>query len=73
MATFTASDPEGAMPVVWSLTSVEEAEQTDSVELDDVADAGDFDISQSGVLTFKMSPSYEPQEERGLQSHRAGL
>ena len=44
MATFTASDPEGASPIVWSL------EEGD--------DAGDFTIN-GGVLNFKASPDYE--------------
>ena len=61
VATFTASDPEGASPIVWSLTT--ETDQEAGVELDDYADNALFDISQSGVLTFEESPSYEPRED----------
>ena len=42
VATFTASDPEGASPIVWSLGG---------------DDAGDFTIN-GGVLNFKASPDY---------------
>ena len=41
VATFTASDPEGASPIVWSL--------------EEGADAGDFTIN-GGVLNFKGLP-----------------
>ena len=61
VATFTVSDPEGASPIVWSLTT--ETDQEAGVELDDYADNALFDISQSGVLTFEESPSYEPRED----------
>ena len=43
VATYTAMDPEGAM-ITWSLAGT---------------DAGVFDISNGGVLTFKSSPDYE--------------
>ena len=45
VATFTATDPEGAA-VSWEVDS-------------DSADAGDFRISKDGVLTFRTSPNYE--------------
>ena len=43
VATYTATDPEGEA-IAWSLEG---------------DDAGDFDISAGGVLTFKIAPDYE--------------
>ena len=60
VATFTASDPEGAMPVVWSLTDMA---VTDVVTDAAIGNRAFFDISPSGVLTFKVSPSYEPRRD----------
>ena len=75
VATFTASDPEGVSPIVWSLLEDHMGDQdlgiftdsdtdgaddsADDVGEDDVADFDDFDISQDGVLTFKSKPNYE--------------
>ena len=56
VATFTASDPEGATPGFWSLTA--EA-GIGAVEDTDTADRDFFKIDQNGVLSFKTSPSYE--------------
>ena len=56
VATFTASDPEGATPVVWSLTA--DTNIADISEAD-IADRALFNISQGGVLTFKSSPDFE--------------
>ena len=44
VATYEATDPEGATIITWSLEG---------------DDAADFDISTAGVLTFKQSPDYE--------------
>ena len=52
VATFTASDPEGAMPIVWSVAA-------DDFAAADSADGSDFRISSDGVLSFKSSPNYE--------------
>ena len=57
VARFTASDPEGAMPVFWSLTTEDVSDA--NVEAADRADAGDFKIDQNGVLSFMDSPDYE--------------
>ena len=57
VATFTASDPEGATPVVWSLTA-DDANITDIINTD-IADRALFNISQDGVLTFESSPNFE--------------
>ena len=67
VATFTASDPEGASPIVWSLTANDTAAD---VEADDIADRALFDISQSGVLTFKNPPSYEGMSASGDDVYR---
>ena len=44
VATFTATDPEDAGDIAWTLTGDDES---------------DFEISDSGVLTFAESPNYE--------------
>ena len=52
VARFTATDPEGAMPITWSLaTTAQVSAEADLADADN-ADAGHFDISQDGVLTF---------------------
>ena len=66
VATFTASDPEGAMPVVWSLTGQEVP--NDDVLQADIADVGDFKIDQNGVLSFMTSPNYEAPADEGLDN-----
>ena len=68
VATFTASDPEGAMPVVWSLTAapVEDA----NVVNDDIADRALFKIDQNGVLIFRTSPNYEAPPAGGDNEYR---
>ena len=59
VATFTASDPEDASPIVWSLTTEEDSDaEVVSADFDDNAL---FNISQTGVLTFKTPRSYEDQ------------
>ena len=55
VATFTASDPEGAMPVYWSLTTARIMLMLD-VDGADIADNGLFEIDQNGVLSFRDSP-----------------
>ena len=59
VARFTASDPEGAMPVAWSRTTAAVSE-ANVVDLD-FADFALFKIDQNGVLSFGTSPSYEPR------------
>ena len=52
VARFTATDPEGAMPITWSLaTTAQVSAEADLADADN-ADAEHFDISQDGVLTF---------------------
>ena len=75
MATFTADDPEGVSPIVWSLLDDATGEQNlgiftdsepdgvddsaDDVGADDVADVRLFAINQNGVLTFVAAPDFE--------------
>ena len=69
VATFSATDPEGVTPIVWSLLEsdtgtqdlgiFEDPPNADDVGTADVTDFGDFSISQSGVLTFDSQPDFE--------------
>ena len=52
----SATDPEGAAPIVWSLV---EGAITDAVGMGEFEDHASFDIDQSGVLTFETKPSFE--------------
>jgi hypothetical protein len=61
VARFTASDPEGAMPVVWSLTTM----AVGDVEASDIEDRLLFKIDQNGVLSFKDSPDSEAPADDG--------
>ena len=80
VATFTATDPEGVSPIVWSLLDDEDGTQdlgifedppsttADDVDTADVADFGDFAISQSGVLTFDSPPDFEDPDGGQLEN-----
>ena len=63
VARFTASDPEGATPSFWSLTS--EAVAGEVMEPDDIEDRALFEIDQDGVLSFKSPRSYEEDSASG--------
>ena len=73
--TLTASDPEGAMPVVWSILDAHDGEQdipgedgTDNVGINDIADRDLFKISQDGedgVLEFKAKPNFDDPGDAG--------
>ena len=53
MATFTATDPEGATPITWSLL---DSGTPGDIAADDYADVGDFTIdSEDGVLKFNIA------------------
>ena len=65
VATFTATDPEGAGPLYWSLATAAVDINGDN-DTDDpgeaesnVRDHEDLKISQSGVLAFRNSPDFE--------------
>ena len=86
VATFTARDPEGVTPIVWSLLAVATGDQdlgiftdsnndniddsADDVVDTDIADRALFDISQDGVLTFKDPPSFEGMSDSGDDNYR---
>ena len=61
--TLTASDPEGATPIVWSKLEAigSPAEQIDgeALTVGEIEDFGDFKISQGGVLPFARTPNFE--------------
>ena len=66
VARFTATDPEGVTPIVWSLLedggetqNIDGIDPEDDVLPADVADNASFTISGQGVLEFNASPSYE--------------
>ena len=48
LTTYTATDPEGVTTITWSLTGT---------------DAGVFDLSTTGVLTFKQVPDYDDPDD----------
>ena len=78
VATFSATDPEDVTPIVWSLLESETGTQdlgifeappnADDVGTDDVADFGDFSISQNGVLTFDSPPDFEDPDGGQLEA-----
>ena len=59
VATFSASDPEGATPIVWSVAADDFADTAAVIVAEDSADGTDFRITSDGVLTFRTSPNYE--------------
>ena len=65
--TLSARDPEDAAPIVWSLPPADaDPDGTDNpLMAADVADNASFKISQSGVLTFDMKPSFEDSSASG--------
>ena len=71
VATFTASDPEGATPGFWSLVPNDATFDTiEGVEEADAADEDLFEIDQSGVLSFKSPRSYEDDSNSGDKEYR---
>ena len=71
--TLTATDPEGVTPIVWSILEDHEdnqdlpggatGENADDIDEADIADRALFNISSAGVLTFKVSPSFEDMSD----------
>ena len=59
VATFTASDPEGAMPIVWSVAATGFTDEAAGIATADVVDRDEFDITSDGVLSFGTPPNYE--------------
>ena len=60
VVSLSATDPEGAAPIVWSLPPAEaDPDGTDPLGIPDVADNASFEIDQGGVLTFAAKPDFE--------------
>ena len=62
VATFTATDPEGAMPITWSVAVNADI---DGVESADITDNGLFTIDKDGMLKFSSPPDYEASTSGG--------
>ena len=62
VVTLSASDPEDATPITWSLVMADPDGDGPLVAAD-FQDNGDFKISQSGVLEFKSPPDYDDGRE----------
>ena len=71
VADFSASDPEDATPITWSLVTALETpvQMVGGVALvqADIDDFGDFKIDQSGVLEFRSPPSFEDRDGGQLE------
>ena len=66
VATFTATDPENAGAITWSLL------EADTASITAGADFGDFEIdASSGVLTFAEVPDYEMPADDGENNEYA--
>ena len=71
--TLTATDPEEASPILWSLlASIDDADQDipgedgmDNVVIGDFEDHAMFKISAGGVLTFRNPPDFEAEAANG--------
>ena len=60
VATFTATDPEGAMSITWSVPTAADPDDTDGpLSTDDHTDRADFTIDEDGMLKFSSPPDYE--------------
>ena len=81
VATFTAMDPEGAMPIAWYIApSGSDPDGSGPLSASDAADAADFDLDEkTGVLTFDVGGdddnpdvSVPPDFENGSGSSGTG-
>ncbi len=72
VARFTATDPEGAMPIVWSVLA-DNATFTDidDIDAEDAADADHFHISQDGVLTFDIGGDSDDPDDSAAPDYEA--
>ena len=66
VAAFTATDPEGATSITWSLAM---NASLDGVEAADVADSDDFAIDEDGILKFSSPPDFENPSGEGAASN----
>ena len=70
VATFTATDPEGATSITWSLATTAQVSADTDLEDADNADAGDFTIdSEDGMLKFTSPPDFENLSGEGVASN----
>ena len=74
VVTFTADDPEGVSPTVWTVLQSDEGDQdiggdgpenADDVAAADVADAEHFAINSDGELSFTNPPNFEVPSGEG--------
>ena len=66
VATFTATDPEGATTITWSIpTEGSDPDGDGDLTTADTADAGDFEIDEDGMLKFSSPPDYEAETSGG--------
>ena len=63
VATFTATDPEGAMPITWSIAADGATLPEGFTEATDNADENHFDIDKDGVLTFDIGGDTDDPDE----------
>ena len=59
VATFTATDPEGAMPITWSLATGTQISAEADLDDADNADAEDFMIDKDGMLKFDIDAAQD--------------
>ncbi len=73
VATFTATDPEGATPIAWLLATAEvdiDGDGTNDIVTTDIADATHFTIdAEDGMLKFSTPPDYENPSGEGASSN----
>ena len=70
VATFTATDPEGATPIAWSLATTAQVSADTDLEDADNADAEHFTIdSEDGMLKFTSPPDFENPSGEGAASN----
>ena len=55
VATFTAMDPEGALPITWDIAAAGDPDGAGPLTADDAADGEDFMIDEDGVLKFNIA------------------
>ena len=70
--TLTATDPEGASPILWSVLTSDSGNQDipgevgpDNVMVGEFEDHAMFEISANGVLAFRNPPNFEAMEATG--------
>ena len=70
VATYTATDPEGATPIIWSIADADDISGNEDLTTADNADADHFEIDdKDGVLEFSSPPDYEAPSGEGGTSN----